>query len=149
MTLLDTILLVEDNDDDALLMQRALRETGLLNPVQVVEDGEQATDYLVGRGKFADRACYPLPAVVFLDLKLPLKSGFEVLDWIRQTDELRKLPVIVLTSSCEPLDLRTAYQKGATSYIVKPPSRVELRELAANNSWPLSQPEHHRIASRD
>jgi CheY-like chemotaxis protein len=78
------ILLVDDNEDDVLLMKRALKDAGVQNPVFVAEDGQQAIDYLSGTGPYADRGSFPLPWIAFLDLKLPLKTGHEVLAWIRQ-----------------------------------------------------------------
>ncbi len=82
------LMLVEDNEDDVFLMKRALKGAHVINPLYVVEDGQEAVDYLAGAGKFADRANYPLPAVVFLDLKLPFLSGHDVLAWIRRQKEL-------------------------------------------------------------
>ena len=99
-----TVLLVEDNKDDVFLMQRALQGARIANPVIVVETGQEAIDYLSGAGKFADRDSYPIPAVVFLDLKLPFTYGHEVLAWIRQRKEFESLIVIMLTSSNEASD---------------------------------------------
>lgn len=141
----ELILLVEDNEDDAFFMKQALKDAEILNPLQVAEDGQQAVDYLAGAGKFADRQKYPLPMVVFLDLKLPLKSGHEVLQWIRAQPQFQKLIVIVLTSSNEPVDLNRSYQLGANSFVVKPPTPVQLLELAdAFKLWWLRQ---NRVAS--
>jgi len=128
-------LLVEDNEDDVFLMKRALKGARVANPLFVVEDGQQALDYLGGAGKFADREQYPLPAVVFLDLKLPLLSGHDVLAWIRRQRELESLVVIVLTSSNEPSDLNRCYALGANSYVVKPPTPEQLEELAKAFKW--------------
>lgn len=132
-----TILVVEDNEDDAFFTTRALRDMGIVNPVQLVEDGQQAVDYLAGTGKYADRTQHPLPMLVFLDLKLPFKSGHEVLSWIRRQPEFEKLIVVVLTSSNEPVDLTRAYRAGANSYMVKPATREQLSELAKsfNLKW--------------
>jgi CheY-like chemotaxis protein len=136
----NTILLVEDNEDDAFFMKRALHDAGISNPVVLLEDGKQAIDYLNGAGDYADRAKNPLPMVVFLDLKLPFKSGHEVLEWIRQQPQFAKLIVIVLTSSNEPVDLNRAYKNGANSYVVKPPTPEELTELAKSfDLWWLKQ----------
>jgi CheY-like chemotaxis protein len=129
------LLLVEDNEDDVFLMKRALKGARVANPLFVVEDGQQALDYLGGAGKFADREQYPLPAVVFLDLKLPLLSGHDVLAWIRRQRELESLVVIVLTSSNEPSDLNRCYALGANSYVVKPPTPEQLEELAKAFKW--------------
>lgn len=129
------ILLVEDNEDDVFLMKRALQGARVVNPLQVVEDGQQAVDYLAGAGQFADRQTHPLPAVVFLDLKLPYISGHDVLAWIRQQKEFESLVVIVLTSSNEASDLSRCYALGANSYLVKPPTPDQLEDLAKAFKW--------------
>ncbi len=116
-------------------MERALEGARIANPLLVVEDGQEAVDYLSGAGKFNDRLRYPIPAIVFLDLKLPLRMGLEVLSWLRQQPELQNLVVIVLTSSNEPSDLNRAYALGANSYIVKPPSASQLLEMAKAFKW--------------
>ena len=130
MTTNRAILLVEDNEDDVFLMKRALKEAGITNPLSVVEDGQQAIDYLSGTDRYADREKYPFPAIVFLDLKLPFKTGHEVLGWIRQLAHLDTLVVVVLTSSNEPSDVDRCYSLGANSYLVKPPTPEQLYELA-------------------
>jgi CheY-like chemotaxis protein len=129
------ILLVEDNEDDIYLMKRALNEAGVTNPLYTVEDGQEATDYLLGANQFADRSQYPLPSLIFLDLKLPLKSGHEVLAWIRSQPELESIVVVVLTSSDEPADISRAYKLGANSYLVKPPTVEQLLDLAKTFKW--------------
>jgi CheY-like chemotaxis protein len=129
------LMLVEDNEDDVFLMKRALQGARVVNPLYVVEDGQEAVDYLSGAGKFADRDHYPLPAVVFLDLKLPLMSGHDVLAWIRQQREFETLIVIVLTSSNEASDLSRCYALGANSYLVKPPTPEQLDDLAKAFKW--------------
>jgi CheY-like chemotaxis protein len=121
---------VEDNEDDVFFMRRALKDAGIANLVKHVADGRAAIEYLAGKGVYADRSEAPLPSVVFLDLKLPYKSGHEVLEWIRAQPEFDKLAVIVLTSSNEPVDLRRSYQLGANSYMVKPPTAQHLLELS-------------------
>lgn len=117
---LHTILLVEDDPNDVLLIQRAFRKSNVGNPIQVVGDGEEAIAYLSGQGPYPDRERYPLPLLLLLDLKLPRKSGFEVLEWLRQQPGLKRLPVVVLTSSAETPDINRAYDLGANSYLVKP-----------------------------
>ncbi|HYE29861.1 MAG TPA: response regulator [Methylomirabilota bacterium] len=129
------ILLVEDNEDDVFLMRRALKSAGIINPLIVAEDGQQAIDYLAGAGEFADRATHPLPAIVFLDLKLPFIRGHDVLSWIRQQPHLENLVVVILTSSNEPKDLKEAYRLGANSYVVKPPTSEQLLDLAKAFRW--------------
>jgi CheY-like chemotaxis protein len=135
MTTNKTILLVEDNEDDAFLMQRAIKSAGIANPVVIVEDGAKAVDYLAGSGSFTDRSAHPLPAIVLLDLKLPLKSGLDVLAWIRQQPQFENLVVVVLTSSSEPSDLKRAYHLGANSYVTKPPTSSQLADLAKAFKW--------------
>jgi CheY-like chemotaxis protein len=112
-----TILLVEDNPDDILLIRRAFRKAGAFDSLEVVEDGEKAVAYLGGTGDYAARE---LPAVVLLDLKLPRRSGFEVLEWLRRQPGLRRIPVVVLTGSGERSDVNRAFDAGANSYLVKP-----------------------------
>jgi CheY-like chemotaxis protein len=135
MTTHRAILLVEDNEDDVFLMKRALQGASVTNPLLVVEDGQAAIDYLSGAGQYHDRTNHPLPAIVFLDLKLPFKSGHEVLAWIREQPELQGLIVVVLTSSGEPSDLSKSYQLGANSYVVKPPTAPQLLEMAKAFKW--------------
>lgn len=115
----EVILLVEDREDDILLVRRAFREAGVSNPLQVVRGGEEAVAYLSGEGKYANRAEYPLPRLVLLDLRMPGMDGYEVLRWIRQQDGIRGMPVIVLTSSNLLSDVNAAYQLGANSFFVK------------------------------
>jgi CheY-like chemotaxis protein len=123
------ILLVEDSDDDAMLIERAIRKANLFTPVHRVEDGEAACHYLAGRGVYADRAQYPMPTLVLLDIKLPKLSGLEVLSWIRRQPELAQLVIVMLTSSKERKDIEVAYASGTNSYLVKPIAPVELQEL--------------------
>lgn len=129
------ILLVEDSEDDIFLMKRALDEAGVKNPVLIVEDGQEAVEYLEGAGKFEDRTSYPLPAVIFLDLKLPLKSGHDVLAWIRRQERFDTTVVVVLTSSEETSDVNKAYRLGANSYLVKPPTAQDLVDMAKAFKW--------------
>ena len=135
MTPASAILLVEDNDDDVFLMKHALASAGVSNAVLVVESGQLAVDYLSGEGPYSDRSRYPMPAVVFLDLKLPLMSGHEVLAWIRAQRQLESLVVVVLTSSNEPSDVRRSYSLGANSYLMKPLTAAQLLDLAKAFNW--------------
>ena len=135
MTTNRAILLVEDNEDDVFFMKRALQGANVVNPLFVVEDGQEALDYLGGAGKFADRDNYPLPVVVFLDLKLPYISGHDVLAWTRRQKDFESLVVIVLTSSNEASDLSRCYALGANSYLVKPPTPDQLEDLARAFKW--------------
>ena len=113
------ILVVEDREDDILLMRKAFQKAALRNPLQIVRDGEEAMAYLGREGKYSNRAEYPLPILVLLDLKLPGITGFEVLAWIRAQEGIRGLPVVVLTSSDHLGDINRAYDLGANSFFVK------------------------------
>lgn len=127
----DVILLAEDNEDHVLLTRRAFKQAGLVNPLFVVENGEEAVAYLTGEGKFANRNEYPLPTLLLLDLKMPRKDGFEVLEWIRKQPTLAALRVVVLTTSDRILDVNRAYQLGANSFLTKP---VDFRDFVQLSS---------------
>lgn len=116
------ILLVEDNLMDVELTLDAFREARLSNAVHVARNGEEALDYLYGKGKYSDPISHPLPDLVLLDLKMPGIDGFEVLRQIKSTAGLKRLPVIILTSSKEEGDRAMSYDIGANSYLVKPVS---------------------------
>jgi CheY-like chemotaxis protein len=123
------ILLIEDDANDVLLVQRAFKRLNIVNDFQVARDGEEAIAYLAGEGPFGDRHTYPIPVVVLLDLKLPKKSGLEVLEWVKGQDGLRRIPVIALTSSRETSDVNRAYDLGVSSYLVKPVTFTALVDL--------------------
>jgi CheY-like chemotaxis protein len=127
MSTLRSILLVEDNPNDVELTLSALREANFANEVVVVNDGEQALDYLFRRNRYAGRTG-GAPAVILLDLKMPKVDGHSVLRQIRSDWELRLIPVVVLTSSREERDLYQSYDRGANSYVVKP---VDFEEFIA------------------
>ncbi len=114
------ILLVEDNPSDVELTLRALEGISRVNPVHVVSDGAEALDFLFCRGRYAGRSARLPVKVVLLDLKLPKVSGLDVLKAIKSDEKLRTIPVVVLTSSREEPDVKTAYQYGVNSYVVKP-----------------------------
>jgi CheY-like chemotaxis protein len=120
------ILVVDDNEDDVLLIERAFNKAGMRERVRVVRDGEQAINYLRGRGIYANREKFPLPFLVLLDLKMPGTDGFEVLQWARGEADLKRLLFVVLTSSNLQTDVDHAYELGANSYLVKP---VEFDEM--------------------
>jgi CheY-like chemotaxis protein len=122
------ILLVEDDENDVFFMRRALTKAEIDFPVHVTVNGQDALDYLGGAGKFADRAQYPLPSLVFLDLKLPFVGGLDVLAWIRSQASLKELPVVILTSSAEDRDRQRAAELGAKAYFVKPPTPEMVKE---------------------
>lgn len=123
------ILVVEDNEDDVFILNYAFKEANLKNPLHIASDGQEAVEFLAGEGKFSDRTQFPFPTLVLLDLKLPLKSGLEVLEWIQGQPFRSELNVIVLTSSAEERDITKAYHLGARSYLTKPPTAQTLREV--------------------
>jgi two-component system response regulator len=120
MTVEQAILLVEDNDDDAELTHRAFKQANITNPLVHARDGQEALDYLFGRGRFAGRDVGDTPAVILLDLNLPGLHGVEVLSRIRAHEQTRHLPVVILTSSVEERDRLAAYDQHANSYVQKP-----------------------------
>lgn len=123
-----TILLVEDNEDDVFIFERVYQRTRLPHPVRVVSTGQAALDYLRGAGAFADREGNPTPFLVLLDLKLPSKSGLEVLQAIRSSPDFDRICVVVLTSSAELRDVARARELGAHAFLVKPPSAKMLAD---------------------
>ena len=122
------ILLVEDNPDDELLAIRALKKNNIMNEVVVARDGVEALDYLFGTGIYAGRDMSVMPQVILLDLKLPKIDGLEVLRRLRDDERTELLPVVILTSSKEELDLTTSYSLGANSYIRKPVDFIQFTE---------------------
>ncbi|AGI09662.1 response regulator [Xanthomonas citri] len=119
MTAIRTILLAEDSPADAEMAVDALREARLANPIVHVEDGVEAMDYLLRRGMFADRE-EGLPAVLLLDIKMPRLEGLEVLKQVRSDETLKRLPVVILSSSREESDLARSWDLGVNAYVVKP-----------------------------
>jgi CheY-like chemotaxis protein len=123
------VLLVEDDEDDVLFIRRAFRHAALANPVHVAEDGDEAVAYLSGAGEHADRARFPLPGLILLDLKLPRRGGLEVLAWLRAQPGIGRTPVVVLTSSRERVDVDRAFDLGANGYLVKPVQADGLNDM--------------------
>ena len=115
-----TVLLVEDDLNDIFLVKRAFKVAQIPNPLQVVTDGEEAIQYLQGAGKYADREAYPLPKLIVMDLRMPGRTGFEVLEWAKRDRLLRRIPIIIVSSSDNPADINRAYEAGANAYMVKP-----------------------------
>jgi len=124
-----TVLVVEDNEEEVILLQRAFARTGLEIAVQFVANGEEAIDYLSGMDRFADRGTFPEPDIVLMDLKMPRKGGFEVLEWFRNLQEGALIPVIVLTSSTREADVQRAYSLGANTYFTKPTNFEEFQDV--------------------
>ena len=115
-----TILHVEDDPNDVLLVERAMKKSGSGALLRSVGDGDKAVAYLNAEDTFSKRDQYPIPDLVLLDLKMPRKTGLEVLAWIREQPHLKRLPVVVFTSSKHDQDINRAYDLGANSYLVKP-----------------------------
>src|SRR5579883_1676684 len=123
------ILMVEDEEDQVFLTKHALARAKLVNPVRIVSDGEEAINYLSGKGPFGDRKTNPLPSLILLDLKLPKIGGLEVLEWMRGRPQLKNIPVAVLTSSINPRDREQADQLGVKAYLCKPVHSEGLLEM--------------------
>lgn len=123
------ILLAEDNEDDVFFMKRAAKAASILHPIHVAADGRAAIDYLAGLNGYGDREKHPLPFLVFLDLKMPHKSGLDVLEWIRSQPHLQTMLVLILTTSREQSDVQRAYRLGVNAFLVKPPNAGNLTEL--------------------
>lgn len=123
------ILLVEDDENDQLFIRRAFQESGVVNRIETVNDGEEATAYLCGTGAYADRSLHPLPRLIVTDLKMPRMGGINLLAWMRSRAEFRLVPVIVLTSSSDQDDITQAFEQGAHGYMIKPVQFGELEKL--------------------
>lgn len=132
MTLLKSFLLVEDNESDIDLTRRALQKARITNEFITVEDGQEALDYLRGEGAYAGRDPYDTPTVILLDLKLPKVPGLEVLRQIRADSRLRRIPVVILTSSKEEDDIAAGYDLGVNSYVRKPVDFKEFQTAIEN-----------------
>lgn len=134
-----TVLLAEDDDNDVFFLERAFKQAQIANPLVRAKDGEEAIAYLQGKGAYADREKHPLPQLMLLDLKMPRKNGFEVITWVRSQPGLKRLPIVVLTSSKEDPDVNRAYEIGANTYLVKPVKFEGLVEMmqALNMYWLL------------
>jgi CheY-like chemotaxis protein len=131
------VLVVEDTEEDFELLKIAIRRAKVTTRVELVRDGQEAIDYLCGAGKYADRGAYPFPGVLFLDLKLPRVNGFEVLKWLKEHEQCKVVPVMVLTSSELDQDVDYAYRLGANCYMVKPNTLDKLVAMVdqAFNFW--------------
>jgi CheY-like chemotaxis protein len=123
------ILLAKDNENDALLLKRAIQAADINASLQVVGDGQQAVDYLRGISPYSDREKHPLPKLMLLDLRMPRLDGFQVLNIVRQHLGMTQLPMIVLTNSENPADIKRAYDLGATSFFRRPDSLEGLDEM--------------------
>jgi len=122
------ILVAEDSEDDRFMYGRALEKIGFKN-VRFVPDGEEAIMYLRGEGQYSDRTAYPFPHWMIVDLKMPRKNGFEIVEWVRTHAECAVIPTIVMTSSMIPSDVKRAYELGVNTFFSKPHSQAELTSL--------------------
>lgn len=123
-----TILIADDNQSDVLLLQRLFRQARILNPVQVVQDGEDAICYLKGEGRYTDRARFPFPVLLLLDLKMP-KPGTKVLAWLNQNPSIRPLAAVVMTDGSNVAEIQEAYNLGAHSFLMKPLNQEDFLNL--------------------
>jgi two-component system response regulator len=139
-TALNPILVAEDFEPDAVLVELAFKKAGVLNPFYFVTDGEQTIRYLGGEGIFADRGLFPKPGVIILDLKMPGINGFQVLQWSRVQPEYRETLIIVLSGHNENRDLTKAYQVGANTFLPKPIEQAEVLNVvrAFPGPWVLA-----------
>jgi CheY-like chemotaxis protein len=126
------ILVVEDSPDDALLMECVMRDAGIRSEVRVVGSADEAIAYLTGAGPYSDRKLFPVPQLAFIDLKLPGKSGHDLLEWMKTQEMLKGLVKVVLTGSDDPRDLKKAYDLGANSYLKKPLTGEQLSGPSRN-----------------
>ena len=122
----EPILYVEDDKNDVFFMEFAFARISAPHPLRVARDGRQGLDYLAGNGQYADRAKHPPPCLVLLDLNLPVRSGFEILRWLRQQPQFQALPVLVFTASSRESDRETALHLGANEFITKPSNMAKL-----------------------
>lgn len=122
------IIYAEDDPNDAYFMEKAFLRAGINNRLIILSDGQQVIDYLSGVGGYANREKHPLPEILLLDLKLPKKTGFEVLEWIKQQEMTPAIKIIVVSSSGQALDIDLAKKLGALDYVIKPSDPSKLTE---------------------
>lgn len=125
------ILVAEDDDNDYFLLDRAIKKAGISNPVHRVTDGQEVVNYLCGTSPYSDRMAYPFPHLLLLDLKLPIKHGFDVLKWIRAREATKALLIIIHSSSKQGDDIHKSYELGANGYVPKATSTDDLIEAVA------------------
>jgi CheY-like chemotaxis protein len=135
-----TILIVEDDENDATFLQRAFARAGFPNPIRRVQNGEEAIAYLKGEGIYADRERFAFPRVILTDLKMPHMDGLQLLRWLSENPQYRVVPTIVFTSSTAQADVNAAFDRGAGAYVVKPVDVRELERMARNIAeyWRMS-----------
>jgi len=124
-----TVLIVEDDADEAFLLQRAFREHGLMHSPHIVHNGQEGIDYINSQGRFSDRERYRFPSLIILDLKMPGMDGFKVLEWIQEHPDFRVIPTIIWSASSDPRDVKHAYCLGANGYLRKPSKFEDLKSM--------------------
>jgi len=129
---LPLVLCAEDEESDRIILRRAFSKAGIKNPLVVVPDGQEVIDYLSGTGQYHDRKAHPLPALLILDLKMPRRSGFDVLAWMSGRPELAGIPVVIYSSSMSEADMRATRQLGVKEYFVKPNDLAEYSKVVRN-----------------
>lgn len=131
------ILVAEDDPDDVLLLEQAFQKAGLPKPTHICSDGAEAIAYLNGEGIYADRAKYPMPQLVITDLKMPRRSGFDLLEWLKNAPEKTLVATMVLSTSAAQSDVKRAYELGANCFFQKPNTFEELASIVelANRFW--------------
>jgi len=144
------ILVIEDSEDDAKLLQRLFTKAGLTSPVQFVADGVEAMSYLLGRDQYADRTKFPEPNILLIDLHMPRVNGLELMSWLQTQPDFEHLIIVALSGSAEQDEIDRAYQMGANSYLLKPGSAVELERVvnAFFNYWVRSNYLPRPVGSR-
>lgn len=135
------ILIAEDDENDAFILERALRKVGFTNPFHVCSDGTDVLDYLRGIGRYQNRLAFPFPRIFITDLKMPKMNGMEVLKWLHNHPECNLIPKIVLSASQQQTDIQEAYKWGVNSYLVKPGSYESLVEMLTLffNYWQMCE----------
>jgi CheY-like chemotaxis protein len=124
-----TLLIVEDNEDDIFFVERIFKQIGARCELRFARDGIEAIEYLSGQGAFKDRAKYPMPTIILMDLKMPRRNGFEVLEWMHNQPEIKLIPTIVVTSSTLQEDVTRAYRLGANAVMNKPVDKDSLLQM--------------------
>lgn len=124
-----TVLVVDDSENDRFLLRSAFSKAGFHCLLHEVDSGEKAIAYLQGEGPYGERNRFPMPSVVLLDLNMPMKNGFGVLDWVRPQPDLRGVSVFVLSASMRPEDVEHAFASGANAFLVKPGTMEELTAM--------------------
>ena len=123
------VLLAEDNDSDLIFLQRAIRKAGVSVSLQLVRNGEEAVNYLLGEGNYANQERYPLPMLIISNMKMPRMNGLELLTWVKQQPNFKHLPVIVMSSSEDPDEMNQVTTLGGSAYFVKTSSLDMLAEI--------------------